>query len=235
MSPALWKHSAKSMEYSLKRTGAGTCACHCAGLQFSACCSSWLLGKGGAHICHNAVTKQKPVMDVCFLVCTVPPFLPPTVALGLTLGENFHSWHPPVSPPPLQPVACSAVLGHKPHFPWRAIMPALGFAQSGASPGAWHAIVRCCKQKHTYTESIPGTAVPDGWQTEMLPGPNHLLQLGDRVPQRWKEAGGDWDLLRLFVLFCRIALPLAAGVRLRFLSVRLCCFVVFAADVSVRV
>lgn len=74
-------------------------------------------GKGGAHICHNVVTKQKPVMDVCFLVCIVPPFLPLTVALGLTLSENFHSWHPPVSPPPLQPVACSAVLGHKPHFP----------------------------------------------------------------------------------------------------------------------
>lgn len=56
--------------------------------------------------------------------------------------------------------------------------------QSGASPGAWHAIFHCCKEKHTYTDSIPSTAVPDGWQTGMLAGPIHLLQLDDTVPQR---------------------------------------------------
>lgn len=67
-------------------------------------------------MCRNAVTKQKPVTDVCFLVCAVPPFLPPTLAPGLTLSENFHSWQPCLLPPP-PPVACSAVLGHKPCFP----------------------------------------------------------------------------------------------------------------------
>lgn len=80
-------------------------------------------------------------------------------------------------------------------------MLALGSTQSGASPGAWHAIVHCSKQKHIYTESIPSTAVPDGWQTGMLPGPNHLLQLGDKVPQQGGGAGRDLDLLRLFLLF----------------------------------
>lgn len=81
----------------------------------------------------------------------------PSSNVCLTLSKNFP--HPP---PPKQPVACSAVLGHKPHFPWRTITLALGFALSGASPGAWHAVVHCCKQKHTYIESIPSSAVPDG-------------------------------------------------------------------------
>lgn len=107
-------------------------------------------------------------------------------------------------PSPLQRVACSAVLGFKPHLPWRVITLALGSAQSGASPGAWHAIVHCCKRKHTYTESIPSAVVPDGWQTGMLAGPNHLLQLGDRVPQRGEGAGRDWDLLHLFCCSARI-------------------------------
>lgn len=56
--------------------------------------------------------------------------------------------------------------------------------QSGAGPGAWHVIFHFCKQKHTYTETIPSTAVPDGWQTGMLLGPIHLLRLDDIVPWR---------------------------------------------------
>lgn len=140
-------------------------------------CAAGKLGywNEGDHIHYNVVTKQKLVADVCFQVCTVPPFLPLTVALGITL------W------------------GHKPHSPWRTITLALGFAQSGASPGVWHAVVHCCKQRHTYIESIPSSAVPDGWQTGMLPGPNHLLQLDDRVPQQGVVAVRDWDLFLCFL------------------------------------
>lgn len=92
-------------------------------------------------------------------------------------------------------------------------MLALGSAWSVASRGAWHAIVHCCKQKHTYIESIPSTAVPDGWQTGMLPGPNHLLQLGDRVSQQLDGVGRDWDLLSLFLLFC-CSVPISCHVGL---------------------
>lgn len=178
-------------------------------------CAAGKLGywNEGDHIHYNVVTKQKLVADVCFQVCTVPPFLPLTVALGITLSKNFHGWLLPLSsllaypsypPPPdfplsLQLVACSAVWGHKPHSPWRTITLALGFAQSGASPGVWHAVVHCCKQRHTYIESIPSSAVPDGWQTGMLPGPNHLLQLDDRVPQQGVVAVRDWDLFLCFL------------------------------------
>lgn len=48
-------------------------------------------------ICRNAVTMQKRVTDVCFPVCTVPPFLPLTVAVGPTLSENVCGWQPPLS------------------------------------------------------------------------------------------------------------------------------------------
>lgn len=51
----------------------------------------------GDHIHYNVVTKQKLVPDVCFQVCTVPPFLPITVALGITLSKNFHAWLLPLS------------------------------------------------------------------------------------------------------------------------------------------
>ena len=35
--------------------------------------------------------------DVCSLVCTDPPFLPLTVAIGVTLSENFHDWQTPLA------------------------------------------------------------------------------------------------------------------------------------------
>ncbi len=120
-------------------------------------------------------------MFVSYYVQFLPSFLSLSPwALPSVKTSIVGSPTPTLAP---QPVACSAVLGHKPHFPWGAIMLALGFAQSGASPGVWHAMVHCCKQKQTYTKSIPSATVPDGWRTVMLPGPNHLLQLGDRVPQ----------------------------------------------------
>lgn len=81
-------------------------------------------------------------------------------------------------------------------------MLALGSARSGASLGAWHAIIHCCKQKCTYTESIPRTAVPDGWQPGMLPGPNHLLQLGDRVSTVVKEGKQGLKPTASVLLFC---------------------------------
>lgn len=62
-------------------------------------CAAGKLGywNEGDHIHYNVVTKQKLVADVCFQVCTVPPFLPLTVALGITLSKNFHGWLLPLS------------------------------------------------------------------------------------------------------------------------------------------
>lgn len=68
-------------------------------------CAAGKLGywNEGDHIHYNAVTKQKLVADVCFQVCTVPPFLPLTVALGITLSKNFHGWLLPLSSPQAYP------------------------------------------------------------------------------------------------------------------------------------
>lgn len=76
-------------------------ACHYS-FQYQAAAVLGIRKKGDLN-CRKAVTKQKLVTDVCFPVCTVPPFLPLSVAPGFTLSENFQ-----LAQPPTQPVACSA-------------------------------------------------------------------------------------------------------------------------------
>ncbi len=81
------------------------------------------------------VTLQKLVTDVCFLVCTVPPFLPLTVAPGLTLSENFHSWQPRLLPQP-PPQACSLLscAGTQTPFPLKSNNASIGFCTEWRQP-----------------------------------------------------------------------------------------------------
>lgn len=47
-----------------------------------------------------------------------------------------------------------------------------------------------CWKTHTENPFPHCTAAPDGWQTGMLTGPNHLLQLSDTVPPLRERGGG---------------------------------------------
>lgn len=138
--------------------------------------------------------------QVCFLVCTVPPFLP----------LNFHprlypQWKLFSSPP-----ACSLHIcaGTETPFPLESNNASIRFCTEWCQPRGL-ACNRPLLQTEAHIHWIHSQLCSTRWMASRdTPGPNHLLQLGDS-PKALEKTGRDWELLRPFCCFI-VSLPLAA-------------------------